>query len=157
MYAKDWNFLLSSAITLIKNSYLGWYLDFWHEILGNLDVMGRNGLHICIQQEKSYQNGELFFLGFEKALKMQASVIIIWGCGKFNKNFRHFRSGRSLRPLLKTSARPLSLVSCLASWNLRALFPILLLLFASDYAVVQKCHRTVRSRRMIICKTFQYK
>ena len=37
---------------------------------------GKNGLHIRTQQEKSYQNYELFFLGFEKVLKMQASVII---------------------------------------------------------------------------------
>ena len=37
--------------------------------------MGKNGLHIRIQQEKSYQNDELLFLGFEKVLKMQASVI----------------------------------------------------------------------------------
>ena len=27
---------------------------------------GKNGLNICIQQETSYQNYELFFLGFEK-------------------------------------------------------------------------------------------
>ena len=38
-------------------------------------MLGKNGLHIRIQQEKSYQNDELFFLGFEKVLKMQASVI----------------------------------------------------------------------------------
>ena len=38
-------------------------------------MLGKNGLYIRIQQEKSYQNDELFFLGFEKVLKMQASVI----------------------------------------------------------------------------------
>jgi len=38
-------------------------------------VLGKNGLHIRIQQEKSSQNDKLFYLGFEKVLKMQASVI----------------------------------------------------------------------------------
>ena len=38
-------------------------------------MLGKNGLHIRIQQEKSYQNDKLFYLGFEKVLKMQASVI----------------------------------------------------------------------------------
>jgi len=38
-------------------------------------VLGKNGLHIRIQQEKSYQKDELFFLGFEKVIKMQVSVI----------------------------------------------------------------------------------
>ena len=37
-------------------------------------MLGKSGLHICIQQEKRYQNDELLFLGFEKVLKMQASV-----------------------------------------------------------------------------------
>ena len=50
-------------------------------ISGNLDALGKNGLRICIQQEKSYQNYELFFLGLEKVLKMQASVI----CKHFDK------------------------------------------------------------------------
>ena len=34
-------------------------------------MLGKNGLHIGIQREKSHQNDELFFLGFEKVLKMQ--------------------------------------------------------------------------------------
>ena len=38
-------------------------------------MLGEIGLHIRIQQEKSYQNDELVFLGFEKVLKMQVSVI----------------------------------------------------------------------------------
>ena len=38
-------------------------------------MLGKNGLHIRIQQEKSYQKDELFFLGFEEVLKMQASVV----------------------------------------------------------------------------------
>ena len=67
--------MLSSALQLIKNSCLGWILDLWHKTLENLDVLGKNGLHIRIQQEKSYQYNELFFLGFEKVLKMQASEI----------------------------------------------------------------------------------
>ena len=41
-------------------------------------MLGKNGLHIRIQQDKSYQIVELFFLGFEKVLKMQASVCN-WG------------------------------------------------------------------------------
>ena len=38
-------------------------------------MLGKNGLHIRIQQVKSYQNDELYFLGVEKVLKMQASVM----------------------------------------------------------------------------------
>ena len=38
-------------------------------------MLGKNGSHIRIQQEKSSQNDEFFFLRFEKVLKMQASVI----------------------------------------------------------------------------------
>ena len=38
-------------------------------------MQGKNGLDIRNQQEKSYQNDELFFSGFEKVKKMQASVI----------------------------------------------------------------------------------
>ena len=38
-------------------------------------MLGKSGLHIRIQQEKSYQNNELFFLRSEKVLKMQGSVI----------------------------------------------------------------------------------
>ena len=37
---------------------------------------GKNGLDIRNQQEKSYQNEELFFLGFEKVRSMQASEVI---------------------------------------------------------------------------------
>ena len=40
-----------------------------------MDVLGKNSSHIRIPQEKSYQNGKLYFLGFEKVLKMQASDI----------------------------------------------------------------------------------
>ena len=38
-------------------------------------MQGKNSLDIRNQQEKNYQNDELFFLGFEKVKKMQASVI----------------------------------------------------------------------------------
>ena len=38
-------------------------------------MLGKNGFHIRIQHEKSYQNDEVFFLGFEKVLKVQASAI----------------------------------------------------------------------------------
>ena len=38
-------------------------------------MLGDNGLNIRIQHEKNYQNDELFVLGFEKGLKMQACVI----------------------------------------------------------------------------------
>ena len=38
-------------------------------------MQGKNGLNIRNQQEKSYQNDELYFLRFEKVLKMQVSVI----------------------------------------------------------------------------------
>ena len=63
---------------LIKNSYLGWFLDLWHKISGNLDVLAKKGLHIRIQQEKNHQNDQLLYLGFEKVLKMQASDIYAW-------------------------------------------------------------------------------
>ena len=36
---------------------------------------GKSSFKNRIQQEKSYQSDELFFLGFEKVLKMQASVM----------------------------------------------------------------------------------
>ena len=39
-----------------------------------MEVLRKNSLHIRIQQEKGYQNDEIFFYGFEKVLKMQASV-----------------------------------------------------------------------------------
>ena len=52
--------------------------DLWHKISENLDALGKNGLHIRIQQEKNYQNDELFFLGFKKVLKMQAHVSSIY-------------------------------------------------------------------------------
>ena len=39
---------------------------------GDLDVPGKNDLDIRNQQEESYQNDELFFIGLKK---MQASVI----------------------------------------------------------------------------------
>ena len=38
-------------------------------------MQGKNGLDIHNQQEKSYQNDVVFFLGFVKVYKMQASVI----------------------------------------------------------------------------------
>ena len=38
-------------------------------------MIGKNVLHIRIQQKKNYQNDELFLLGFENVLKMQVSVI----------------------------------------------------------------------------------
>ena len=38
-------------------------------------MLGKKGLNIRIQQEKCYQNEELFLLGFEKVIKMQSSVI----------------------------------------------------------------------------------
>ena len=58
-----------------KNSWLEWFLDLWLKISRNLDVLGKNGLYIRIQQEKSNEIDELFFMGFEKVLKMQASII----------------------------------------------------------------------------------
>ena len=41
-------------------------------------MQGKNGLDIRNQQEKCYQNEELFFLGFETVNKMQAGVISIF-------------------------------------------------------------------------------
>ena len=40
-----------------------------------MDVRGKNGSNIHIQQKKSYQSDELFFMGFENAVKIRASVI----------------------------------------------------------------------------------
>ena len=56
--------------------------------MGNLDVLGHNGLYIRIRQEKNNQNDELFFLGFEKVSKMQASVI---GHGHGKITYSHFK------------------------------------------------------------------
>ena len=42
------------------------FLDYQHEISRNLNVLGKICLNIRIQPEKSYQNDELFILGFEK-------------------------------------------------------------------------------------------
>ena len=75
--------------------YLWTFLDFWHKILENLDVPGKSGLHIRIQQEKGYQNDELFFLGFEKALKMQVSVIFQVRLLRSTMNIYKFSSFRS--------------------------------------------------------------
>ena len=44
-------------------------LDIQHKFSSDLDVLRKNGLTIRIQQEKSYQSDELFFLGFEKVFK----------------------------------------------------------------------------------------
>ena len=38
-------------------------------------MVGKNGLHIRNQKEKTYKKDELFFLEFEIVLKMQASAI----------------------------------------------------------------------------------
>ena len=43
-------------------------------------MMGKTNLHIRIQQEKSYQNDELFSLGLEKVFKMQTSAIGVTEC-----------------------------------------------------------------------------
>ena len=40
-------------------------------------MLGKIGLNICIQQGKGYQNDDLFSMGFESVLKMQASVIVL--------------------------------------------------------------------------------
>ena len=42
---------------------------------GRSGPVGKNDLNICIVKEKSYQNDELFFMGIEMVLKLQASVI----------------------------------------------------------------------------------
>ena len=39
-------------------------------------MLRKNSLYIRIQQGKSYQNDELFFVRFEKVFKMQAGVNI---------------------------------------------------------------------------------
>ena len=39
-------------------------------------MLGKSGLRIRIQQDKGYRNDQFFLLGFEKVLKMQASVRI---------------------------------------------------------------------------------
>ena len=42
-----------------------------------MDVLGKNGLHIRIQQEKSYQNDKLFYLGFEKVIKIAGQCYLV--------------------------------------------------------------------------------
>ena len=36
--------------------FLWYFWDIWHKIPGKLDVIGKNGFDICVQQEKNYQN-----------------------------------------------------------------------------------------------------
>ena len=59
-------------------------------------MLGKNGLHIRAQQEKSYQNYKHFYLGFEKVLKMQASVIdgvlVVKYCRTATSKRRSYRS-----------------------------------------------------------------
>ena len=59
----------------------GWLMTRWllsgGFLRGLLTGYRKNGLNIRIQQEKNYQNDELFLLWFEKVLKMQGSVIVI--------------------------------------------------------------------------------
>ena len=69
--------MLSSTLKLIKNRYLGWFLHIRHKVSGDMDVLGKAGLHIRNQQEKSYQNDELFFLEYEKVLRMQTRVFLM--------------------------------------------------------------------------------
>ena len=52
--------MVYSALPLIKKNYLWWFLELWHKISGNLDLLGKSGLHTRIQQEKNYENDELF-------------------------------------------------------------------------------------------------
>ena len=61
------------------------FLDFQHEISRNLDVLGKFCLNIRNQQEKSYQNDELFILGFEKKFKKCRPVMMARHvhCGTF--------------------------------------------------------------------------
>ena len=42
----------------------------------DLDVLGKSGLNIRINQEKNYQNDELFFFAFVEVLKMQARIMV---------------------------------------------------------------------------------
>ena len=79
------HFLLSSSLTLFKNSFSVWFLDLWHTISGNPDLLGEIGL-----QETSYQNDKLFFFGFEKKLKLQASVLLP-GSKKVRKSYSGFK------------------------------------------------------------------
>ena len=46
------------------------FLSLQHEISENLDVLVKICLNIRVQQEKNYQKGEVFVLGFEKVFKM---------------------------------------------------------------------------------------
>ena len=53
----------SEIVCYLKNHH---YLELQHKTQGELNVLGKNGLHIRIQQETIYRNDELFFLGIEK-------------------------------------------------------------------------------------------
>ena len=54
----------------------GDFLDICLKNSENLDVLGKNYLHILIQLKKKHQNDELFILVFEKKVyKMQACDI----------------------------------------------------------------------------------
>ena len=51
-------------------------LNIWHKILGNPHRLGKNGLHIPLQQEKSYRNDELFFFGIWKSFKNAGQLLL---------------------------------------------------------------------------------
>ena len=71
-------------------------------------MLGKNGLHIRIQQEKSYQNDKLFYLGFEKVLKMQASV----SADSHNCNRFFMCEGSNFIQSLKEFGIPLTIGGC---------------------------------------------
>ena len=48
-------------------------------------MQGKNGLDNRNQQEKNYQNDELFFLGCEKVKKIHTSVIDTFFQSKFER------------------------------------------------------------------------
>ena len=73
---KELNFLLSSALTLIKNSCLGSFLELWHKVLKKPWRAGKKCFTYSYSEGKRLSEWwTLFFWGFEKVLKMQASVI----------------------------------------------------------------------------------
>ena len=63
----------------INTNWIQQYRAFFnlkHKKPGDLDVLGKNSLNIRFKQEQNTQRDELFFLGFEKGLKMQVSMSI---------------------------------------------------------------------------------
>ena len=77
-------FWLPSAYTQPINKLFCWFLNVCHKILEHLSVMGKNGVHIRIQQDKNYLNIEIkscvFFTGKSNQRGNLFVICRVWLC-----------------------------------------------------------------------------